>query len=250
VFDLRRARAALAARPAPPDYRFTVAPTFDNVDALLGQLLRQAGEGPLKLAVDLETLAGHIACVGIAWSRLDALCIPLIASARQEGYWTLAQERDVVRALRALLTHQNVEVVGQNFIYDAQYLWRHWGFLPRVTRDTMLWHHTLWAGAMPKGLDFLSSIYCTYHRYWKNEGKEWHTTGDDEREWVYNCKDAVITWEVDAALVAASTKMGLRAQCARQQEMFWPVFTAMRRGVDLGQALSSWESSKTVCGLA
>jgi hypothetical protein len=26
--------------------------------------------------------------------------------------------------------------------------------------------------------------------------------------------------------------------------------TAMRRGVDLGQALSSWESSKTVCGLA
>jgi xanthine dehydrogenase accessory factor len=26
--------------------------------------------------------------------------------------------------------------------------------------------------------------------------------------------------------------------------------TAMRRGVDLSQALSSWESSKTVCGLA
>jgi len=25
--------------------------------------------------------------------------------------------------------------------------------------------------------------------------------------------------------------------------------TAMRRGVDLSQALSSWESSKTVCGL-
>jgi xanthine dehydrogenase accessory factor len=26
--------------------------------------------------------------------------------------------------------------------------------------------------------------------------------------------------------------------------------TAMRRGVDLSQALSSWESSKTVCGLS
>jgi xanthine dehydrogenase accessory factor len=26
--------------------------------------------------------------------------------------------------------------------------------------------------------------------------------------------------------------------------------TAMRRGADLSQALSSWESSKTVCGLS
>ena len=79
----------------------------------------------MKLAVDIETRAGHIACVGIAWNERDALCIPLMAVERKDGYWSEQEEAQIAFALYQILTHPNAEVIGQNFSYDAQYFYRH-----------------------------------------------------------------------------------------------------------------------------
>jgi hypothetical protein len=35
----------------------------------------------LKLSVDIETRGGHIACIGLAWSDTEAICIPLMRTA-------------------------------------------------------------------------------------------------------------------------------------------------------------------------
>ncbi|MFS2212853.1 hypothetical protein, partial [Kosakonia cowanii] len=69
--------------------------------------------------------------------------------------------------------HPNVLVRGQNLLYDAQYTYRHWHFVPRVAQDTMISHHTMWAG-LPKRLDFQASMYCDHYVYWKDEGKTPH----------------------------------------------------------------------------
>jgi len=184
----------------------------------------------MKLAVDIETRAGHIACVGVAWNERDALCIPLMCVERPAGYWSEQEEAQIAFALYQILTHPNCEVIGQNFSYDAQYFWRHMHFLPRLKRDTMLTQHTLFSN-LQKGLDFLSSMYCEHHLYWKDEGKEWDAKTGEDQLWTYNCKDAVITFEVDTAQQAAVDRMRLREVHDFQQRLFWPVLESMNRGL-------------------
>ncbi len=184
----------------------------------------------MKLAVDIETRAGHIACVGIAWNERDALCIPLMAVEKPDGYWSEQEEAQIAFALYQILTHPNAEVIGQNFSYDAQYFYRHLHFIPRLKRDTMLTQHTLFSN-LQKGLDFLSSMYCEHHLYWKDEGKEWDAKTGEDQLWTYNCKDAVITFEVDTAQQAAVDQMRLREVHDFQQRLFWPVLDSMNRGL-------------------
>jgi DNA polymerase I-like protein with 3'-5' exonuclease and polymerase domains/uracil-DNA glycosylase len=231
VHDLRRAAKEAARREySPPDYSFVIRPDYSTVLTILSQLYQQVSERPGRLAVDIETRAGHIACIGLAWSKREALCIPLMCTERPDGYWPLEQESAIAYALFQLLTHPNVEVIGQNFLYDAQYFWRHLHFLPRVKRDTMLSQHVLFSN-LPKGLDFLSSMYCESHLYWKDDGKDWDAKTGEDQLWHYNCEDCVRTFEVDDGQQAAITAMGLQPVQDFQQQLFWPVLDTMNRGL-------------------
>ena len=236
VQDLRRAaKEAKTAVYSPPDYQFIIRPDYSTVLTILSQLYSQLQVREGKLAVDIETRAGHIACIGVAWSSREALCIPLMCAERADGYWPIEQEAAIIFALYQILTHPNCQVIGQNFLYDAQYIWRHWHFLPRLRRDTMLAQHVLFSN-LPKGLDFLSSMYCEHHLYWKDEGKEWDAKTGEDQLWTYNCKDAVITFEVDDAQQAAIDTMKLREVHDFQQELFWPVLETMNRGLRVDTA--------------
>lgn len=231
IHDLRRAASQSKFREViRPDYKFVIRPDYSTVLTILHQLYQQVCERPGKIAVDIETRAGHIACIGLAWSDTEALCIPIMCVERPDGYWPLEQEAAISFALYQLLTHPNVEVIGQNFSYDAQYFYRHLHFIPRLKRDTMLTQHTLFSN-LPKGLDFLSSMYCEHHLYWKDEGKEWDAKTGEDQLWTYNCKDAVITFEVDTAQQAAVDRMRLREVHDFQQRLFWPVLDSMNRGL-------------------
>ena len=231
IHDLRRAASQSKFREViRPDYKFVIRPDYSTVLTILHQLYQQVCERPGKIAVDIETRAGHTACVGLAWSATEALCIPLMCVERKDGYWPLEQEAAISFALYQLLTHPNCEVIGQNFSYDAQYFWRHMHFLPRLKRDTMLTQHTLFSN-LQKGLDFLSSMYCEHHLYWKDEGKEWDAKTGEDQLWTYNCKDAVITFEVDTAQQAAVDQMCVREVHDFQQRLFWPVLESMNRGL-------------------
>ena len=231
IHDLRRAASQSKFREViRPDYNHVIRPDYSTAVTVLHQLYQQVCERPGKIAVDIETRAGHIACIGLAWSDRDAICLPLMCVERPEGYWPIEQETQIAFALYQLLTHPNCEVIGQNFSYDAQYFWRHLHFLPRLKRDTMLTQHTLFSN-LQKGLDFLSSMYCEHHLYWKDEGKEWDAKTGEDQLWTYNCKDAVITFEVDTAQQAAVDRMRLREVHDFQQRLFWPVLESMNRGL-------------------
>ena len=231
IHDLRRAASQSKFRELyRPNYNHVIRPDYSTAVTVLHQLYQQVCERPGKIAVDIETRAGHIACIGLAWSARDALCIPVMCVERPDGYWPLEQEAAISFALYQLLTHPNCEVIGQNFSYDAQYFYRHLHFLPRLKRDTMLTQHTLFSN-LQKGLDFLSSMYCEHHLYWKDEGKEWDAKTGEDQLWTYNCKDAVITFEVDTAQQAAVDQMRLREVHDFQQRLFWPVLDSMNRGL-------------------
>ena len=240
VTDLRRAAGMAATKELIlPDYKFIIRPSYSTALTTLNKLLSLADLQPdgkkLKLADDIETRAGHIACIGVAWSAREAMCIPLMCLERPEGYWTEEQETMLLHKLYTLYTHEKVEIVGQNHLYDDQYFLRHLCFKPNVARDIMLTQHTMFSN-LQKSLDFQASMYLPYYCYWKAEGKEWNTSIPEDEYWTYNCKDAVQTFELDDVEQPLIDRMRLRAVHDFQQKLYHPVLKTMERGLRVDTA--------------
>jgi len=238
VRDLRRAAdMAKTQELILPDYKFLIRPSYSTAKGTLEKLLRLADASPtkLKLADDLETRAGHIACIGVAWSKLEAICIPLMCIERPTGYWPADQEAELMYLLYKLYTHKNVELVGQNHLYDDQYFNRHLVFKPNLTRDIMLTQHTMFSN-LQKSLDFQASMYLPFYQYWKDEGKEWNINIPEDEYWGYNCKDAVITFELDDVEQVLIDQMRLREVHDFQQRLYHPVLRTMNKGVRIDHA--------------
>lgn len=235
VNDFRRALTGLEAGGWPePEYRFHIRPSFEQVMDILSMLIDRCKAGPFRIASDLETRLTYIACHGIAWSNNDALCIPYMCVERPHGYWSLDQEVAIWAKEKELLTHDNIEVIGQNYLYDSQYFARRRGYVPRLRHDTMCKQHVAWAG-MSKGLDFLSSMYCRYHTYWKDEGKEWNPRVPEEQLWGYNCKDAVATYEANTVLSSILEQLKLTEQNEVQMKVWKYALKMMFRGAKIDQ---------------
>jgi DNA polymerase I-like protein with 3'-5' exonuclease and polymerase domains len=212
-----------------PNWKFQVRPSFEAVSHCLIDRFAAAEAGPLWLDFDIETRGGHIDCIGFSWSRTEGICIPLMTRANLQGYWSADEEAKIVFSLYKLLTHPNVRVRWQNGLYDAQYVYRHWHFIPRGVQDTMISQHSVFA-ALPKGLSFLASMYADWYVYWKDEGKIASDIPEEQR-WTYNLQDCVYTREAGEVLTQTLEVMKLSAVDATQQELFYPVLTAMLRGV-------------------
>jgi uracil-DNA glycosylase len=238
VQDFRRCRAYLAGEIAPNRYNFCVEPSFETTIGVLEflQAKLDAATAPVPLSVDIETRNYHIACLGIAWSKRDAICIPFLDSRRIDGYWTAAEETEIVYRLYQLLTHPAVENIGQNYLYDTQYIWRYFLFTPRNVRDTMLIQHLCFPG-LPKSLDFIASMYCESYRYWKDDGKTWSNNMDERVLWTYNCEDCVRTFECAMALDSVVDSLGLREPHDFQMRLWPAVLRMMNRGVRVDHAV-------------
>lgn len=235
IHDLRRAaeyRDRTKTYPKPA-WNFIIRPTaFQAIECLsrLHARLDDTSLPPLRVSFDLETRAGHIACAGISWSLTEAICIPFMCVENNEGYWSCEHEAQIVHALYGVLTHRRAQVVGQNILYDSQYTWRHWHFVPNVAQDCMISQHSIFS-ALPKSLAFQASMYCQYYVYWKDEGKDWAKNMGEDQLWNYNCLDCVYTDEGGQVELQMVESMGLAEVHRQQQLMFWPVLQTMQRGV-------------------
>jgi DNA polymerase I-like protein with 3'-5' exonuclease and polymerase domains/uracil-DNA glycosylase len=242
VHDLKRvARESKTAALIDRNYKFLI-PTdnspaeFSRVHAALWDLIEEAADlefegSKLLLGGDIETRAGHISCIAFAKSKTDAVCIPLMKTNQPEGFWTAEQEAELVMLMCRLMSR--VTIIGQNWNYDAQYIFRHWHFMCPSVVDTMIQQHSCFSN-LPKNLAFLSSMYCDDHLYWKDDRTNWKEGQDGEGEiqyWRYNCTDAARTLAIHHVLVSVSRGMGLDAVNEFQQELRQRVLKTMIRGV-------------------
>jgi uracil-DNA glycosylase len=227
-----------------PKFVFLAPPTFSQACSFFDSVLHQAAKGPMKLAVDIETLKPLLVCVGFAPSSSIAMSLPFVrisnSSARKENvqfdsYWRIEEERVLIKYVRRILTHPNIDIVGQNFIYDTQYLEEEFGVIPRLRFDTMLMHHLIFPGT-PKGLDYLSSLYCDHHLYWKEDGKDWHINDDLESQLRYNCEDCVRTFEIASELEDVITQLRMQSQWREVLHAHEIAASMTRRGVLIDQA--------------
>jgi uracil-DNA glycosylase len=237
IQDLRRALTTLNQGIKKPHWEVNLQPTSETVLAWLEPRLAEAEAGRwCFVAADIETRKGQIVCVGLAVHN-TAICIPFMDNSSTGNYWaSLEEELIVTVALRRFLTHPNVHSIFHNGAYDLQYFAKQWGYLPNISDDTMLMQHVAFPG-LRKALSFCSSLYCTYHCYWKDDGKEWHATHDDLKHWYYNAEDCLRTFEIWLSLSKTIRVLQQDEQYDFQMKRLFPqVLNMMLRGIAIDQS--------------
>lgn len=203
-----------------PQYRFNTNPTFDEVMDFIKSI-----DG--DFAADTESSRGKTVCLGIAKSPYEAICIPFWNYSGR--YWTQQEEQEILRALLDMRMGSR-GLIGQNWNYDRQYLQNDFGldFLPSF--DTYIAQSVLFPGS-ERGLGYLSSMYCEWHLYWKEDNKDWNNIKDFPKLFRYNCMDVCRTYEVKQAQQGMLSTAKLDKQFASRMKYANHVYKMMMRGV-------------------
>ena len=164
VSDLEKAsREAVFPDIRRPSREIWIEPALTDIARFIDEHISPSP----TLSIDIETIKDQITCIGFAPTKSIALVIPFYDREQEDkNYWRShsneLQAWAYVRSICAL----DKKIVGQNFLYDINFLWRTVGIpVPYARHDTMLLHHAL-QPEMEKGLAFLGSVY-TDESSWK-----------------------------------------------------------------------------------
>lgn len=213
VHDLR-VRVPMVDNWTPPKREVFVEEPFLFMKKLLEDLhMRlQTSRVDVPVSVDIENKGSNvITCIGFATSARQAFSIPFVKLTGDKAhplksYWPLQEERELLSLIFHILAHPRIFIIGQNYLYDMQYMFEHWGLATRLSFDTNLAHHLLFPGT-PGSLGYLSSLYCSHHRYWKDDNREWTNKGTLREHLLYNAEDCYRTFEVYETLKQALVQL-------------------------------------------
>jgi DNA polymerase-1 len=170
----------------------------------------RANKDKSLVSVDIETTKCIPLCIGLAFSRNEAVSIPLldIISPKNPGGISELQLSSMWKLVASLLRTPGMRVIGHNYKFDEARL----DSIGMPTRDlycdTMLLAHTV-NPELPKALEFVTSIY-TEEPYYKNEREDYDPKKHDiKRLLLYNARDAAVTYEVYEELIKDLVEYGL-----------------------------------------
>lgn len=237
VTDFRRVLRIHRDSSQRPNWNFEILQPLAPTLARLEWLLTEADKGPLRLVCDIEIFLKNISCIGLAWSSHDAICIPFYYN--WKNYWTLEEEFQLTKAIQRLFSHPNTRLCNQNISFDLQWLRFDRGLIGYPVFDTMIAQNLIFPGTL-KALDFISSLYCRYYLYWKEDSKFWEDASLADRQlFTYNCTDCVRTFEVWEAQEKQIERFGLKQQMEWQMETARNALETTRRGVAVDLSLRS-----------
>ena len=180
-------------------------------------------------AFDIEVFRGSISCISFAVSPYKGISIPF-KDKNGSDYFSDVKEREIWKLINEALTSDKLKI-GQNINFDISYLYNTVSIMTKPPiADTMIAHHVTYY-ELPKGLDYLTSIY-TNEPYYKDEGKIW--TGRvvyDENFWIYNAKDSLVTFEVWEKVEKEMKERGCDFIYNKTMELFWVVLYFQLRGI-------------------
>lgn len=146
-----------------PQRKIWINPTIEDIKVFCQKYIL----GTKLLAFDIETERGQITCISFAPQRNIAIVIPFVDKTKPGyNYWESEQEESQAWSLVSGILSMPMPKLGQNGLYDLQYLWKPHGIaVKNYIEDTMLLHHALYI-ELKKDLGFLGSIY-TDEAAWK-----------------------------------------------------------------------------------
>lgn len=224
-FRVRVKPIAEGAMLAPNNRHFILRPTFEETLHALDTI--QALPSGSYVTFDIEGAVKHMDCIGLAWSKSDAICIPFFSIFSAEPYWTLVEEQVIRRRLQRVFARRDLCWCAQNCLFDLQYMARDLLDPPIPHCDPMVAQHVLYPGT-PKDLTQLASLYCEEWRYY-GEAKDQKS---DEERWLYNCWDCAYTWEICFGVTHALIATGLLHLFHERMQILYEVaFPMILKGV-------------------
>jgi DNA polymerase-1 len=189
LHDLHKAKRESEYRELhQPNYKIITAPSLQDATFFLG-VIKASGN---PVAFDIEVVNLEVSCISFCTrvgEEYIAISIPFISHGRE--YFNIEDEALVWRLIADILEDSNIKKIGQNAIFDGQFLFRKYGIVVKHVEDTMIAQAIL-VPDFPKGLDFINSVY-TEIPYYKDEGKKYIKIGGDETSfWEYNAKDSIV----------------------------------------------------------
>lgn len=194
-----------------------------------------------ELTLDLETYQGRIHIMGLSHPDGNRLVVPFMDVNKQgtKPYYPLSAWRRIYAAIRRLLTHPKITLLGQNLLYDAQYLHTEFAYVPKIGFDTMVAQHYLWP-ALRRGLDYMASLYCQHYTYWKDDRKNSLAEEDQFLGMEYNALDLDYTEEVAEELKRQLAANPLHGQLfSDRMELVNILLAMMIRGVPVSRVVKA-----------
>lgn len=129
-------------------------------------------DGCEELAFDIEVINYEVSAISFSPKPDLAIVIPFGASDFKPQGWDEGDELLLWRAVQKVLGNPRIRKVVQNgAIFDTHFLLTKCGItIAGEVCDTMIGHSCMFP-ELPKGLDFLGSIYCGSQEYWKDSVK-------------------------------------------------------------------------------
>ena len=176
VADLKKAKAESAFPEIIRPERNLVY-EFDTVEEVL-EWLDYFAEQPV-VCFDIEVTNYEVAAISFATKSTVGVSIPIGNSTYRPGGWTEQEELQIWRGIQKVLGNPKSVKIAQNAIFDTHFLLTKQGIVVRGgVHDTMVGHSVMFP-ELPKGLDFLGSIYCGSQEYWKDSVSFKSIKGDD-----------------------------------------------------------------------
>ena len=229
AFDLHRIKED-SQSPAldPPRQNIKTEPTF--IESL--EWLANA-RNCSDLAFDIEVIKTmqdwEISCIGFSYDE-GTISIPFVWE--QGDYFNPDQEAIIWQQIAKLLEADSPRKITQNGVFDAHFLYRKLGIRAKVHHDTMI-AMALINPDVPKGLDFIASIY-TREPYYKDDGKTWFKIGGKYRDlWLYNAKDALVTYEALFPMMRDLERLGNIEAYHAQVALIPALMYMQERGIKL-----------------
>jgi len=186
----------------------------------------------VKVACDIETIMVKkgppiISRVGFAATNNSAMSIPFTNKGKL--CWTLEEWAEILVAMSKFMLSDRY-FIFQNGFFDLTILGKLLSLRVNKPLDTMIQQHCAYPH-LPKGLDYQTSVY-TWEPYYKDERKK-HSVGfsSDEALSIYNCKDCMVTREIQPTTMQDIIQMNMREGYERTISLYPSLLFMMLKGV-------------------
>jgi len=186
-----------------------------------------------------------VRCIAFSDASDWAICIPFTNG--NWGYWSTWEEKRVLRMVQDILENPKSKKIAQNCMFDIYCLAKMHGIVPKnMYLDTMLGFHSVYVesagdemkigsrkkrkAGLKKSLEFLTSIY-TDEPYYKSDLSSSRAKRDDMEEWIYNAKDAAVTYEVGMKILDDIKASGVETTFKTAMSMVSPVLFCALKGL-------------------
>lgn len=226
VNDLLRARDQMdSPETGLLERNFILTPSYTEALEYLNLCQQQP-----EVAYDIETRGQELSHISFCFDPASAICIPFVQGA--ESYWSPDQEAQIMYCIAELMADETVTKIGQNLTFDATFLYSKFGIYASPLQDTMIAQGILYPD-FPKGLDFLTSIYCEGEPYYKDDGKEWFKNpfGSEDVFRRYNAMDSAVLMQIWPAQKEELKQQGNYDSYNRQKALLHPLVYAGNKGI-------------------